>query len=42
MPPSPAPLSTAPVPEPAAETTETEDPNRPRKTGWWSRRFGNG
>ncbi len=42
MPPSPAPLSTAPVPEPTAETTETEDPNRPRKTGWWSRRFGNG
>jgi ribonuclease E len=38
-PPSPAPQ---PVPEPVAETTETEDPNRPRKTGWWSRRFGNG
>src|SRR5262249_24111977 len=29
---SPAPQATTPEP---AETTEAEDPNRPRKTGWW-------
>jgi ribonuclease E len=39
VPASPAPVVT-PVPEPAAETDATEDPNKPRKTGWWSRRFG--
>jgi ribonuclease E len=43
----PAPHSAPPAPELAAENaaseaTEAEDPNRPRKTGWWSRRFGNG
>jgi len=33
----------APGPEPVvAETNETEDTNRPRKTGWWSRRFAGG
>jgi ribonuclease E len=45
--PQPSPASQpASAPEPVAEaasgTTEADDPNRPRKTGWWSRRFGNG
>jgi ribonuclease E len=35
--PSPAPAVT-PVPEPAPEATE--DANKPRRTGWWSKRFG--
>ncbi len=41
-PPSLASQPATSAPEPTAETTEAEDPNRPRKTGWWSRRFGNG
>ena len=46
-PPLPVPQPAISTPEPAAETreaetTDAEDPNRPRRTGWWSRRFGNG
>jgi ribonuclease E len=37
--PSPTPVVT-PAPEPAAETITTEDASKPRKTGWWSKRFG--
>jgi len=40
--PAPPAVPAAPAPEPAIETVETEDANRPRKTGWWSRRFGGG
>ncbi len=42
--PVPAPIPSADTnPEPATvETNETEDANRPRKTGWWSRRFAGG
>jgi ribonuclease E len=45
-PPAPTP-SAAPVPTPAPEPVitelkEAEDANRPRKTGWWSRRFAGG
>jgi ribonuclease E len=35
----------APAPEPVASNpapTESADPNQPRKTGWWSRRFAGG
>jgi ribonuclease E len=33
----------APVPEPViTEVTEAADGDRPRKTGWWSRRFAGG
>src|SRR5579862_5982669 len=40
--PAPPAVPAAPAPEPAIETVETEDANRPRKTGWWSRRVGGG
>ena len=36
------PAAPATVSEPAVETSETEDAGQPRKTGWWSRRFGGG
>ncbi len=36
------PAAPAIAPEPVVETSETEDASRPRKTGWWSRRFGSG
>ena len=43
---APPPASTAPVtpaPEPViTEVAETEGTDRPRKTGWWSRRFAGG
>jgi ribonuclease E len=32
----------SPVPEPVVETSEAADTDRPRKTGWWSRRFAGG
>jgi ribonuclease E len=32
----------APAPEPVADVNETEDANRPRRSGWWSRRFAGG
>jgi hypothetical protein len=39
--PTPSPtLIVTPAPEPAIETVTTEDANKPRKTGWWSKRFG--
>ncbi len=43
-PPAPtAPVSPAPAPEPVVtEVAETEGADRPRKTGWWSRRFAGG
>jgi ribonuclease E len=40
--PSPAP-SASPAPEPAVnEANEAADGDRPRRTGWWSRRFAGG
>ena len=37
---STAPVAPAPAPEPViTEVAETEGTDRPRKTGWWSRRF---
>jgi ribonuclease E len=40
---APAPVQTAsPAPEPVVETSEAADTDRPRKTGWWSRRFAGG
>jgi hypothetical protein len=45
---APPPAATAPVahaatPEPVVpEVAETEGTDRPRKTGWWSRRFAGG
>jgi ribonuclease E len=40
--PSPAP-SASPVPEPVvADANEAADSDRPRRTGWWSRRFAGG
>ena len=43
-PPAPtAPVAPAPAPEPVVtEVAETEGTDRPRKTGWWSRRFAGG
>ncbi len=43
-PPAPAPMPAAtPAPEPVVtEIDETADANRPRRTGWWSRRFAGG
>jgi ribonuclease E len=39
--PTPSPtLIVTPAPEPAVETITTEEANKPRKTGWWSKRFG--
>jgi ribonuclease E len=39
----PASAAPAPAPEPAiTEVAETEGTDRPRKTGWWSRRFAGG
>jgi ribonuclease E len=39
--PPPAPMpSVESVPAPAAESNEAEATDRPRKTGWWSKRFG--
>jgi ribonuclease E len=38
--PQPAPVPApepAPVSAPAAEPEEVEDPNRPKRTGWWAR-----
>jgi ribonuclease E len=42
-----APPASQQEPAPAAselptETAETEDANKPRRTGWWSRRFAGG
>jgi ribonuclease E len=38
-----APVAAAATPEPAViEVTETETADRPRKSGWWSRRFAGG
>jgi len=38
-----APVAPAPAPEPViTEVAETEGTDRPRKTGWWSRRFAGG
>jgi ribonuclease E len=38
-----APVAPAPAPDPVVtEVAETEDADRPRKTGWWSRRFAGG
>jgi ribonuclease E len=34
-----APIIT-PAPEPAAEAVAPEEAGKPRKTGWWSKRFG--
>jgi ribonuclease E len=39
--PAPAAAQTVP-PEPVVETSEAADTDRPRKTGWWSRRFAGG
>jgi len=40
---STAPVAPAPAPEPViTEVAETEGTDRPRKTGWWSRRFAGG
>jgi ribonuclease E len=40
---STAPVAPAPAPEPVVtEVTEAEGTDRPRKTGWWSRRFAGG
>jgi len=43
---APAPMPTAPTvspaPEPVVEASEAADADRPRKTGWWSRRFAGG
>jgi ribonuclease E len=40
---STAPVAPAPAPEPViTEVAETEGADRPRKTGWWSRRFAGG
>ena len=43
-PPAPTtPVAPAPAPEPVVtEVAETEGTDRPRKTGWWSRRFAGG
>jgi ribonuclease E len=43
-PPAPtAPVAPVPAPEPVVtEVAETEGTDRPRKTGWWSRRFAGG
>jgi ribonuclease E len=42
--PAPEPFAASSTPEPAAPvpTPESADPNQPRKTGWWSRRFAGG
>ncbi|HEV3160139.1 MAG TPA: hypothetical protein VGZ89_09170, partial [Xanthobacteraceae bacterium] len=38
-----APVAPSPAPEPEiTEVAETEGTDRPRKTGWWSRRFAGG
>jgi len=38
-----APVAHAPAPDPVVtEDAETEGADRPRKTGWWSRRFAGG
>jgi ribonuclease E len=38
-----APVPPTPAPEPVVtEVAETEGTDRPRKTGWWSRRFAGG
>jgi ribonuclease E len=37
--PPPTPVIT-PAPEPATEAVAPEDAGKPRKTGWWSKRFG--
>src|SRR6202035_1673124 len=38
-----APVPPTPAPEPViTEVAETEGTDRPRKTGWWSRRFAGG
>jgi ribonuclease E len=39
---SPAPVAPAPEPVVVTDAAETESPDRPRKTGWWSRRFAGG
>jgi len=41
-PPATAPAAPAPEPVVVTEAAETESPDRPRKTGWWSRRFAGG
>jgi ribonuclease E len=43
-PPAPTPEASNPVPEAAAPTAapEAADPNQPRRSGWWSRRFAGG
>ena len=38
-----APVTPTPAPDPViTEVAETEGTDRPRKTGWWSRRFAGG
>ena len=42
-PPAPTvPVTPAPEPVVVTEAAETESADRPRKTGWWSRRFAGG
>jgi ribonuclease E len=43
LPPSQTPLPVAPSPEPVVtEISEAAETDRPRRTGWWSRRFAGG